>query len=445
VNLAAVAQLTDGARRLQLTRAWPRGEGVVHLEYASDAGPVAGQLVEDPRRLARIAGATGAPASVLQPAGVLLHHGGADRRLPALGALVAAPRSRLLAHRPERRAVVRRADGCYVKVLRPGRTEAVATALRHVEALAGEWFRVPVLREHRPDDGVLVWSDLAGPTLHDLAVAGAPDPAQWHAVWAAAGRALRALHDGPQAGLPSHRVADECRATLRWVEPAQGLRLLLPVDVTAVLAPLRAGEPGPLGVLHRDLHDKQVVVAPGGPPGLLDVDTLAVGERALDVANVLVHLELRVRQGLLTPAAATLARDAFLDALAPADATLGRVAAYAPATRLRLAGVYAFRPRWGRLARALLDEVVRGEVDGDLLRDPAGHSQRNVRTASTPAAAAQATSTPTAAQGSPAPSRSTSRSPSDSAPAGSSSSTGRTESGKRSSGTATPPVTNSSR
>ncbi len=46
-------------------------------------------------------------------------------------------------------------------------------------------------------------------------------------------------------------------------------------------------------LLHRDFFDKQVVVDADGRPGLLDFDTLAAGEAAVDVANMLVHLELR--------------------------------------------------------------------------------------------------------------------------------------------------------
>ncbi|WP_396134697.1 phosphotransferase [Cellulomonas sp. ATA003] len=49
--------------------------------------------------------------------------------------------------------------------------------------------------------------------------------------------------------------------------------------------------------VHRDLHDKQLLVDGSGGIGLLDFDLAAAGEAALDLANLLVHLELRVHQG----------------------------------------------------------------------------------------------------------------------------------------------------
>ena len=118
-------------------------------------------------------------------------------------------------------------------------------------------------------------------------------------------------------------------------------------------------------MLHRDLHDKQVVV--GAHIGLLDLDTLAVGERALDLANALAHLELRVDQGLMTAAAARVARRAFLEGADPDPETRERIPAHLGVARLRLAGVYAFRPRWRALARALARS---GDGHGPLVREP---------------------------------------------------------------------------
>lgn len=122
-----------------------------------------------------------------------------------------------------------------------------------------------------------------------------------------------------------------------------------------------------LGVLHRDLHDKQVLLRDDGRLAVIDVDTLAVGECALDVANVLAHLDLRVAQGLLSPAHARASRTGFLAGLGEAtdsDAEdpawehpeSGRLEAYLAATRLRLAAVYSFRPRWRSVAATLLEQ-----------------------------------------------------------------------------------------
>ena len=81
--------------------------------------------------------------------------------------------------------------------------------------------------------------------------------------------------------------------------------------------------------------------------------TLAAGDPALDVANLLVHLDLRVAQGIMTSVRADQARAAFLRGYAPDEVTTARVPAYAELVRLRLAGLYAFRPRWRSLAADL--------------------------------------------------------------------------------------------
>ena len=70
---APVHVVHDGAR-LGLRRVWPRGQGVLHLEYAADDGRLGAQLRpgEDGSRL-------------------VVHRGGADRRLPGLAGLVSRP------------------------------------------------------------------------------------------------------------------------------------------------------------------------------------------------------------------------------------------------------------------------------------------------------------------------------------------------------------------
>ena len=75
---------------------------------------------------------------------------------------------------------------------------------------------------------------------------------------------------------------------------------------------------------------------------------------AIDVANLLVHLELRVMQGHCGSEVAVVAGDAFLEAYRPDRDLRGRIDAYAAATRLRLACVYAFRPCWRHLGAHLL-------------------------------------------------------------------------------------------
>ncbi|MEE6288037.1 hypothetical protein V2J52_10285 [Georgenia sp. MJ173] len=354
----------DGELRYRLVRAWPRGTGHALAELAADDGAtVAAQWFADPAALA--AAAAKAPEAAKVAGDVLLQPAGADARLGALPELLARDGAQLIAHRPGRRAVVRLAgaDGTpreFVKVVRPSKAADLARRGGLVATLIGDDVPVPrLLDESGLARGVLRWSVVPGRTLHDLGAAAGWTADEARAAWRAAGRAVAHLHDAPVAQVSArHGATDELDAAAAWLHPAVG-HGLLDADLVAragerVTADLAADDRDPvLGVLHRDLHDKQLLLDDDGTVGMIDVDTLAVGERALDVANLLVHLELRQAQGLLTAELAAAARDGFLAGL---DARLpaARVAAYARATRLRLAGVYAFRPRWRTVAADLL-------------------------------------------------------------------------------------------
>lgn len=66
---------------------------------------------------------------------------------------------------------------------------------------------------------------------------------------------------------------------------------------------------------------------------LVDIDTLAAGEAALDVANFLVHLDLRVTLGLDMERARATA-EAFIGAYRPPPEVARRLAAHATMTRV---------------------------------------------------------------------------------------------------------------
>ena len=98
----------------------------------------------------------------------------------------------------------------------------------------------------------------------------------------------------------------------------------------------------------------------------MDFDTLAVGEAALDLANALVHLELRALQGHCLPHLAETAAKALLEGYRPDRQVRRRLQAYADASRLRLVCVYALRPRQEPVS-ALLDRLgqpVIGTMEG---------------------------------------------------------------------------------
>lgn len=347
------------AGTLKLRRASPGRHGRVLLEYVAPSGEVvAGQVVvgtdgaPDEAGARRLATATrghaAAPNDVgIAAPGVVLQARGADRRLPGLTPLLARPGASPVSHRPERRAVVRLSATRrtrYAKVVRLGRAPAVVAAARAAGRATG--VRLPALVRSEPDTGVILWEALPGRVLHEMAAGAAATDLT--AAGRAVGRTLRALHEGAdRSRLDRHGVADEVAVLERWVgavarhDPARGSRLW--ARLSRVCGALTGPDTAPVAV-HRDFHDKQVLVAADGTLGLLDVDTLALGDAALDVANLLVHLELRALQGRLTPARSEALAAAFVDGYDPDPPVLARVGPYAAATRLRLACVYAFRP-----------------------------------------------------------------------------------------------------
>lgn len=377
--MARLAELVcpSTGRALRLRRGWPRGTGHLLLQYVEvdDSGrtlaTVAGQWFADGDQFETVARQTAAafPALVttINDRGLMLQRGGADRRLRALTGILGHPESTLLVHRPERRAVVRRsgpAATTYLKVVRPdGRSPELGAM--PLEGLGGA--RTPVAIASDASTGTVECSALPGRALHELLGDAGVSQAETSAAFRATGAAVRGLHESPPpAGARHHDAASEAEVTDRWTKNSLAHGVLSPAEAAAARSAL-ADVHGRLAgltaaassLIHRDLHDKQILVDDHTGVGLLDLDTLAIGDPALDVANLFAHLQLRVLQGHATLDAAHVAADAFLEGYHPAPPLMERMVAYAAASRLRLACVYAFRPRWRGLAGQLLD------VDGD--------------------------------------------------------------------------------
>ncbi|GEO94950.1 phosphotransferase [Kocuria turfanensis] len=337
----------DG-RPLRVRRAWPTGRSRLVLELEDEQGRVR-------------AGTTGPGASGLTAVQVLPH--GEDPRLPGLAVAVAAG-GRVVVHRHGRRAVLAAPDR-FVKVLAPGRAGQVAELSGRLHGLGtAAGLAVPEVlarTEHRVE-----FSVLPGRSLHELGAAGETDAyraawTQWAQRWPDLATAV------PGAGLlPQHTAEDEAHMLARWADRLDAFPGLLraPRGAVARLAH-RIGEElttAPAGrraraVLHRDLHDKQLLFD-GVRLGLLDFDTAALGEPELDLANLSVHLELRAAQGLLDAPLQAAGQEAVTVVAVRLGAEPARLAVHADATRLRLACLYAFRPRWRTMAQGLLDALL---------------------------------------------------------------------------------------
>ena len=112
------------------------------------------------------------------------------------------------------------------------------------------------------------------------------------------------------------------------------------------------------GLAHRDLHDRQFIVSGSKTISLLDFDLVCVADVALDAANLLAHMKLRTLQRNLADSDTALrdCSESFLQGLARQHETGFelRLLFYQASTYLRLALLYAIRPRWMHLTAPLI-------------------------------------------------------------------------------------------
>lgn len=335
VRIPAYVRRPDG-RVLRVRRAWPDPPEVV-LELVDVDGQVA------PGRWR-----PGHPPVV--------GAAGEDGGLPGLRPLVAAG-AVVVGHRFGRRAVVRRPDG-YTKVVRPARVEAVLARHRTVAiALAPRGaFAVPEVTGTDVDLGAVTFAPAAGSPMLD-----SRDP-----VGAAArtGSALGHLAASAPGDLPGHSAADEAAVLDRWagaalrfatVPPRLVDRFVLGVEEAADR--LRRLDGRPVVVAHRDLHDGQVLVDGHRRPVLLDLDTAAYADPALDVGNLLAHVDLARHERRLVPEMADAVASAFVDGRGLDASDAEAVEVYRRTAVLRLVAVHSFRPPTRAAGFALLDRM----------------------------------------------------------------------------------------
>ncbi|MEM8530959.1 MAG: phosphotransferase [Chloroflexota bacterium] len=353
---------------LSLRRAWPRAVDHLLLEYmATDGAIVPGQWFLDQtdaeqtvadlqhrapaKDVALIECMPGSPSSGY----VVLQRYGADSKLVGLAPLLASSGTQLLVHRPERRAVVRleTPEGLrFAKIVPPKRLPKVLSTGYMAAAVGRQTFDTPSILQSDQHTGTVIWSALSGTMLYD----SLNDPSLESSM-IAIGEALGGLHGSTKPlELNTYTAESEIAMLETWIAR---LTTFMPDlgDRCAVLAPsvyaALAESSNDYVPIHRDFYDKQVFLSANGRVGLLDFDTFAYGEAALDIANMLVHFELRVLQGYLQREQAERAVAAFLACYAPSPAVQERIDAYIAATRLRLACVYAFRPH-GRVQPSAL-------------------------------------------------------------------------------------------
>lgn len=284
-------------------------------------------------------------------AGIIDPHGNAwvspyatDAKLPDLRPPYSAT---LAVHRWGKRAVIIGSEGV-VKYLRRGKAQGIAEATRTLARMCEE-AGLGAATVTEVGEAHVSFDLLPGQTLHSL---GEDGLAGWQALaehWPALAR--------QNADLPAHTPEKEAHVIQTWHKHAlrhDSLASLgmLGVAVDEVCRALNDPEqctPHSQWVsTHRDLHDKQFLWD-GTTLSVLDLDTAARAEGALDLGNLRAHIELRILQGRF-PAHMRAALVETIDSIADAlGVSTQRLATYEQASRLRLAFVYSFRPsaqRW---------------------------------------------------------------------------------------------------
>ena len=346
------ALVHDGAETWHVERAWPDDGRGRPLELR---GPGAeGEAL----RGARMDALTGQ---------VTLHAPGEDPRLPGLARTLAAhPGARIVSLRPGKRAVVRIDEGGrpvrFVKIVRPGRASRLLDAIERAHAFDGP-FRTPEVLA--ADGDTVTFAALAGTTLHE------PLPLRdgtWRRAWrdvleAWADSCARAGAAPPDA--PVHGPEAEAEVLRQWrdraadVDPggAEGRERAVEEALRSLASVPAPDHPA---LLHRDLHDKQILHLTGERPGLLDVDTACWGDAALDLGNLRAHARWRELQKLWSADHAAELRALIDETARSSSISPDALAAYESSTLARLTCVYALRPRWRASARALTVEGVAG-------------------------------------------------------------------------------------
>lgn len=366
--IATLVEELDSAG-LRLRKAQPRGPGRLSMELETRDGRVcAGQWHHDAVETGRVATLVrdrfGADSvAVLGDGRLLIQHTGADRKLPALRRVLRRDGAVLVAHRSERRAVVRIGTAHYVKVVRPGRTADIVAPLRRIRP---DSLRVPEVVEADDRRGLVMTTAVPGRTLLECLGDPSTDDEQLVADVKQVGASMRQLHaHAGELSRPVHDGAVETAAAHRWLAAAAGHGLLGLGTWESLLDRVAAQVPPPpsrLALLHRDLHDKQVVLAAAERVGLLDLDLATHGDPAVDLANLLTHLDLRFRQGHCSARRAAQCSAALLEGYSPDPALVRRLPPYVAITRLRLAGVYSFRPAPAGLVAGLMRHAEEARV-----------------------------------------------------------------------------------
>jgi aminoglycoside phosphotransferase len=222
----------------------------------------------------------------------------------------------------------------------------------------GRELTVPRLLGVDRDRGFYVMEDVPGQALYEL-VSGV----DVHDAHARAGRALCRLHGLPLPDGPRRTCHDESAQLGDWIGRVAPMFPEVAGRLEDCLARVQdeigaADDPDASpALIHGDFYDKQILFD-GHRITILDTDNLVAGDPAQDLGNFAAHVRLRQLQAPGQVKNLAAARHAFLAAYGAANGSVARRAVWwRRATTLRLAALYALRPRWRFLVTKLLEEI----------------------------------------------------------------------------------------
>lgn len=263
------------------------------------------------------------------------------------------------------------------KVMRPERAAQLFWHLQELErsgfhTRAADAITIPHPIAYAPE-GIIWLEAVFDPSLHDVIGEEA-----FVSGCGAAARTLNKLKTAPLENLVPYTLEEELLllrqtgAEIAQIYPVLAERLQEVLALVLQNAPAaRQNRPAPV---HRDFYDKQLLIG-AARTTLIDADTLALSDPALDVGNFLAHLTLRAKQNPAFHVFVKNGRRAFTaeyrvkDLSLPAEEFWRSVRWWEAAALLRLGCLYSLRPRWKNLAIPLLEQARKmlthaGGIDG---------------------------------------------------------------------------------
>jgi hypothetical protein len=223
---------------------------------------------------------------------------------------------------------------------------------------AKDGLSVPHIYYKNSQEGITIMEAAPGKTLHDLI-----GTSEYLSACAAAARILRKLHSLSPISDLLYTAEDEmesletilmaaCNVFPAWKSPFDCAEKILK-DTSSIVHGCNS-----VTWVHRDFYDKQVLYA-GHRTTLLDCDNMTISDPALDYANFLAHLRLRQLQAPDDADTINTGMKIFIDAYGEKDHVFeSRAGWWEGAALIRLAALYALRPRWRHLPTHLIENAV---------------------------------------------------------------------------------------